>query len=102
MWCGSNTPLMDRRRIARERIDRLFSEAEDAYTESPERAHRYVEKAREISMRARVRIPRRHRRRMCGSCHSYLRFGDNARVRLQGDRVTVTCLECGTQTRYPY
>lgn len=93
---------MDRKRVARERIRRLFNLAEEIHSENPELADRYVMKARRISMRARVRIPRELRRKKCSDCHSYLVPGDNARFRLRDGYLTLTCLECGNQSRYPY
>jgi ribonuclease P protein subunit RPR2 len=88
--------------IARERIDRLRDLAKAATVEGhPERARRYVRRARRIAERHRLSLPREFTRFTCDACDRYLRPGDNARVRLQDGHVVVTC-ECGVQARYPY
>jgi ribonuclease P protein subunit RPR2 len=90
--------------LARERIERLFELADEVHDEDPERAQRYVERAREIATSERVRIPSHLKRRYCDSCGAYLVPGRNARVRLRSDHelVSVRCLECGTTARYGY
>lgn len=92
------------RDMARQRIERLFELAEQEFAEHPERSNRYVELARRISMRNRVRIPPYLKRRMCRECYSYLVPGANARTRLhgRGRYIVTTCLECGHQMRRPY
>lgn len=88
--------------IPSERIDRLRDLAADAATASDQpRAREYVRLARRIAERHRIRLPREFRRFTCDHCDSYLRPGDNARVRLQDGHVVVTC-DCGEQARYPY
>ena len=89
------------RDVARQRIERLFVLAEEEHVLHPERSDRYVALARRMGMRMRVRIPRRLKRRVCGGCGCYL-SPERARVRLHDGIVTVTCTECGEQTRYPY
>ncbi len=92
-----------RRRIARERIDKLFDEAEKAFMEGEEElASRYVQIARKIGMKYLVRIPKKYRMRFCRKCNSYLMPGKNSRVRLTKHKVVVTCLVCGAKKRYPY
>lgn len=90
-----------RKRIAQERIEVLFNRAEFFQPEDPELADRCVELARRISMRQRVRIPRKLRRRYCRRCHAYLVPGVNMRVRVHRGHVIVTCNRCGNQMRYP-
>jgi ribonuclease P protein subunit RPR2 len=89
------------RRIARERIAVLFSEAERWHRSHPERSDRYVALARRIAMRQRVRITGDFARRYCRHCESYLVPGVNMRVRIRSGRVVVTCLTCRRQRRYP-
>ncbi|RLG33580.1 ribonuclease P [Methanosarcinales archaeon] len=88
------------RKIAFERIIRLFELAE----ECPERSRRYLQLAKRIGMRHRVRIPRDLKQHMCRGCSVFLIPGKNARVRLQSRRgyITTTCLECGRVMRLPY
>ena len=106
---GAEPLLMARRKkgyyrgrdLARQRIERLFVLAEEEHKQHPERSDRYVEIARRMGMRMRVRIPRRLKRRICKGCRCYLSPG-RTRVRLRDGMVTVTCLECGEEMRYPY
>ncbi|MDD1702316.1 MAG: ribonuclease P [Methanoregula sp.] len=86
--------------LARERIAVLFTQAETAFRENPEFSNRYVELARNISMRQRVRIDREYRRRYCHHCYRYLVPGANMRVRVHRGWVAVTCRECKKTTRY--
>lgn len=88
--------------VAAERIERLSTLAsEAAATGEDERAREYVRLARRIAERNRLGLPRELKRFTCDRCDAYLRPGHNARVRLGGDRVVITC-ECGAQSRYPY
>jgi ribonuclease P protein subunit RPR2 len=91
------------RKIARERIQILFVQAEREFAKHPERAQRYVELARKIGMRYKVRL-KEERRKFCRKCNAYLKPGVNCRVRLRQDRqaVVVTCLVCGRISRHPY
>jgi ribonuclease P protein subunit RPR2 len=77
----------------------LFQRAEEVAAEDPVLAQRYVQSARRIVMRTRVRIPREFRHRYCHRCENYLRPGVNARVRLRNagrsKSVVITCLTCG-------
>ena len=91
------------REIALRRIKRLFELAEqEAARGREDRSDRYVQLARKIGMRYRVRIPRHLKMRVCKNCKSYLIPGRNMRVRLRGDYITTTCLKCGRQMRRPY
>jgi ribonuclease P protein subunit RPR2 len=88
--------------VPRERIERLHALArESARDGADERAREYVRLARRIAERHRLGLPRAFRRFTCDGCDRYLRPGRNARVRLQGGHVVITC-DCGVQARYPY
>ena len=52
------------KKIARERIEILFEQAQRAFSDHPERSNRYVELARRIAMRQRIRIDREFRRQV--------------------------------------
>ncbi len=90
--------------VARERIERLFELADEVHDENPERAKRYIERAREIATSNRIRLPAHLKRRFCDSCGAYLVPGKNARVRLRSEdgHVVVRCEECGATERYGY
>jgi ribonuclease P protein subunit RPR2 len=90
------------KRIARERIQILFDLANQEFAKHPERAHRYVELARKIAMRCRVRIPRELKMKFCKNCYKYIMPGVNCKVRLLARCVVYHCRECGKDMRYPY
>ncbi|MDD1694599.1 MAG: ribonuclease P [Methanoregula sp.] len=88
------------KKIARERISVLFEQARQAFTGHPDRSNRYVELARKIAMRQRVRIDRELRRQYCHHCYAFLVPGSNMRVRVHRGNVVVTCDSCNKKTRY--
>jgi ribonuclease P protein subunit RPR2 len=91
--------------IAKERIELLFEEAEKSFKERPNDSHRYIQLAREMGMRYRVRIPKELKRLYCKNCKKYIKPGVNATVRLSQKRfskVVITCKECGDIRRIPY
>ncbi len=88
------------KKIALERVVKLFEEA--AKTKEQSLANRYVELARKISMRYKVRIPPKLKRRYCKHCHAYLVPSKNCRVRLTKKRVVYYCLSCKHFMRFPY
>lgn len=91
------------RRIAAERIEQLFTLAEqEAHRANLARADRYVGLARRIGMRYNVRLPSQFKRRICKECHAYLLPPTTARVRIGGSHVVTTCLKCGAVMRFPY
>ncbi|NJE09539.1 ribonuclease P protein component 4 [Thermococcus sp. MAR1] len=95
----------EKRKIARERIETLFTLAERVFPYEPELANRYVEIALAVQQKARIRMPRKWKRRYCKKCHSFLVPGVNARVRLRDKpypHVVIKCLNCGHIMRYPY
>ncbi|MBO8174368.1 MAG: ribonuclease P protein component 4 [Thermococcus sp.] len=95
----------EKRKIALERINILFTLAERVFPYDKELANRYVEIALAVQQKAKVRMPRKWKRRYCKRCHSFLVPGVNAQVRLRQKRmphVVIKCLECGHIMRYPY
>ena len=88
--------------MAKQRINRLFELAASEFNTHPERSNRYVILARRISMRHRVPMPDELKPKVCKHCYSYLVQGVTARTRLQGNRITTTCLSCEKQMRRPY
>lgn len=87
--------------IALERIEILMQRAEDVFAQDREKANRYARLARKIAMRYTAKLPRKWKRRICKRCGTFLRAGENYRVRMHKGRVTITCLECGNILRIP-
>lgn len=93
----------DERRIARERIERLFQLAEASAKEGRlDRAARYATLARKVGMKHVVPLAREHRRRVCRACGAYLLPGRTARVRAREGKLAITCLGCGAVRRFGY
>jgi len=92
------------RKIALQRIHRLFRLAKNVIHEDERLAQRYIVIARKISMASRVRIPREYRRQICRGCKKFILPGVNCRVRIQQRRephVVITCGYCGKYMRFP-
>jgi len=87
------------REIALERIVYLIERAEKFKNIDYELSRRYVELARRISTRYRVRIPRELKMRFCKKCLYPYKAG-HFRVRLNKSAVIVTCLNCMHVRRY--
>jgi ribonuclease P protein subunit RPR2 len=88
----------ENKKIARERVNELFKQAEKA--KEKVFANRYVELARKIAMRYKIRIPTELKRRVCKHCYSYLRPGKNVRIRTKEGKVVYYCLECKKYMRF--
>ncbi len=88
--------------IAGERIQELFRQAELRFCKNPELSDRYVEIARKIAMKYRVRMPSSLKKRFCKHCHAFLKPGSNCRIRLNKGKVVYYCLGCKGFMRFPY
>jgi ribonuclease P protein subunit RPR2 len=92
------------RRIARQRIETLYREAQQAVHTDPELARRYVQLLRRIAHRTRTHLPLEVRRGICRECDTVLIQGYNSRTRLRQRRephIAITCQGCGNITRIP-
>ena len=87
------------KKIARERIDYLLERAVKWKERDYELARRYVELARKIAMKYRVKLRPEQKRLFCKGCF-YPYRSDRVRVRVKKGRVIVTCLNCGRIRRY--
>lgn len=87
--------------IARQRMEILFGLASQEKSLHPERADRYVQIARMISTRIRIRMPSQMKRMSCKQCGCYLPASER-KVRLSRGIINATCPKCGKQTRIPY
>ena len=96
---SKNQKLQD---IALQRIERLFELAARAFKKDRQLSDRYVAIARRISMKHKVKIPVKLKRRFCKNCFAYLMPSVNCRVRTQRGKVVYYCLNCRNFMRFPY
>ncbi len=91
-------------RIAKERIEILFSEARKIAPDKPKRASRYVKLAQKISMRYNVRLPTKHRREFCHKCGVYFLPGENCKIRTNQKTQCIEyfCSDCKQVNRFGY
>ncbi len=91
------------KRIAKERIESLFREAERIAKDKPQYARRCVSLAMKTAMRYNMPVPDKYRKRFCRRCHSFFTEGRfSARTRPEQKAVIIRCLACGSVKRYPY
>ena len=91
----------DNKKIALERINQLFKEADFVFRENPERANRYVNIARKIAMKLNLKFPRELKRKFCKHCYSFLKPGINCRIRNYKSRISIYCNNCKKFARIP-
>lgn len=89
-------------KIASERIVKLFDQAEISFKEHPELSRRYVEMARKLATRYKIRFTKVQKGLFCKGCNAYLRDGVNSRTRIVKGRIVKTCIECSDVRRAPY
>ena len=90
------------REIALERIKTLFKQARDVFKEDKNLANRYVELARKIAMKYKIRIPSELQKQFCRHCYKFLMPDVNCRIRLKNGKVVYYCLECKHFMRFSY
>ena len=89
--------------IAQERMQILFQQAEEQFSEHPERSDRYVKLTRNISTKYNIPLPDYWRGRFCKNCNKFLKVGINLRVRLSDNNtISRKCLERGNVEKVPY
>jgi ribonuclease P protein subunit RPR2 len=92
----------NQQKIAYDRIEKLFEQAELAFKEYPHLSKRYVALARKLSMRYKVKFTSDQKKNSCKKCDSYLKNGINCRTRLVKGKVVRTCLVCQNVRRIIY
>ena len=86
-------------RIAKERVDELFSQAESQFKDHPELSKRYVVLARKIAARYRLRFSTDQKKRFCKNCNAYLK-SVNSTTRIVHGHIVLRCKECGNVRRF--
>lgn len=89
-------------KIADERINILFHQAEEELSHNPERSHRYVQIAQNIAKKYNLELIETWKRRFCKNCQHFIRPGLNSQIRLSNSSIIVKCLDCGNIRRIPY
>lgn len=91
-------------KIAKERIQILFSLAEKEFRKHPERSKRYVELARKIGLRYNVRLPKELKRMFCKNCNSLLipDYSSQLRIDSKSETIVLKCKNCNKIYRIPY
>ena len=74
--------------------------ADKVFSKNKKLANRYVQLARKIQMKIRVRMPKGYKRKYCKHCYSYLRPGVNCRVRVDNKIVSYKCFNCKKYGHY--
>ncbi len=97
----SGKPLAEIK-IAKERIDILFKEAEKMVKKDKKLANRYVYLARKIAMRYNLKLPRKYKRRFCKYCYAYLYPGITSEHRIKKGKINIKCFACNKTTHIPY
>ena len=92
----------EQRRVALERVVLLFDMASLVFKSEPGLSDRYVDLARKIAMKFKVKIPSSLKKQFCKSCHCFLVPGSNCSVRLQKSKVVYFCKKCKHFMRFPY
>jgi ribonuclease P protein subunit RPR2 len=89
--------------VATERFQILIDQAKTMALKDEKLSRRYVNLARKISSRTKVRIPRESKMYLCKGCGLALVPGHNAKVRLHAHTtgIVISCLSCGAVKRYP-
>ncbi len=93
--------MANQKKEAEEHIEKLFEKADEVWPENKESADRYVELAREIAMKFQIKLGEK-KRKFCKHCHSYLKPGENSRVRINKGKITIYCKNCKKRRRIPY
>jgi len=84
------------------KINELFRLAAQTFKESPDKANKYVTKARRIAMKKRLKIPSTLQKKFCKNCYSYLKPNINVRIRTRQGKLIYYCLKCKKYMRFPY
>jgi ribonuclease P protein subunit RPR2 len=89
--------------VATERFQILLDQARKMALTDEKLSRRYVNLARKISSRTKVRIPKESKMYLCKGCGLALVPGLNAKIRLHAHTtgIVISCLSCGAVKRYP-
>jgi ribonuclease P protein subunit RPR2 len=88
--------------IAKERVDKLFKEAEKAAASGDlESANRYVEMAWKIKLKFKIKLTNYQKRIFCKKCLKFLLAGKTGTYRTENKQLIIHCLGCDDVKRIP-
>ena len=96
-----NKKPIQQQKIAEKRIKFLFQHAKEMFREDSRISDKYINMARRIAMKYKIRIPSSLKKRFCKNCHKYLVPGVNCRVRIHKHRLIYYCFGCKHYMRHP-
>ncbi|HOP09255.1 MAG TPA: lipoate protein ligase C-terminal domain-containing protein [Candidatus Methanofastidiosa archaeon] len=91
-----------RKRIASRHVERMLELSLDNLDERPERSRRYVQIARDMIRKHKVKLAPEQKGLFCKKCNTPLVPGRTSRVRTRSGMVSTTCLHCGNVRRHPF
>lgn len=86
----------------KERIYSYMDKAKEVFVKDKALANKYVQKARRVGMKYKMKLPREVKRSFCKHCYSLLVPGKNLRVRTREGYVVYYCLECKKFMKFRY
>jgi len=89
------------KKIALERMQKLFELARQTMKKDEELAKEYVKQIKKINQKTKTSIPPEIRRFLCKKCDSPMIPGFNSTTRTKNGRTITTC-KCGQIKRNPY
>ncbi len=92
------------KKMAEERIKKLFEEAKEQFEEHPDRSNRYIELAHKISKKHNKKISKELKKKFCPLCKSYWVPGNTVKVRIdsENNRIVYKCIKCKGKRTYGY
>ncbi|MDP7324248.1 MAG: ribonuclease P [Candidatus Woesearchaeota archaeon] len=91
-----------KRELAFMQIEEYMAKAGDLISSNKALSRKYVQKARRVGMRYKVRFPKSLKRSFCKHCFSCFKPGINVTVRTNKGKVVYHCKECKGMMRYGY
>lgn len=89
-------------KVATERIDELFAQAEEAFEIDSKLSDRYIRLARKIALKHKTPFKKEQKMHVCKKCFKYLKPGVNSRLRVVKGRVIIMCQSCKNIRRFVY
>ncbi|MCB9359482.1 ribonuclease P [Candidatus Woesearchaeota archaeon] len=89
----------DQKKVAKEHVKQLLSEASKVFDKDKKLANRYVEMIIAIRNKIKIRLSKEQKARICKECNSFLVPGKNCEVRIKNKSIIYHCKECNAARR---